>query len=62
MRETSIAVGRLGGVSEAVGRAIRGALANGSVKVLHTEQMRGDKRVPPDVRQYSRFEELDVPV
>jgi hypothetical protein len=31
MRETSIAVGRLGGMSEAVGRAIRGTLANGSI-------------------------------
>jgi hypothetical protein len=31
MRETSIAVGRLRGMPEAVGRAIRGTLANGSI-------------------------------
>lgn len=51
MRETSIAVGGLRGVSEAVSgsTAIGGALANGSIEVLHTEQMRGDKRVPPSV-------------
>lgn len=59
MRETSIAVGRLGDVSlVSVGRdAVRGALlANGSIEVLHTEQMRGDQRVPPVVRENSRCE------
>jgi hypothetical protein len=59
--ESSITVGRLRSVSEAVGRAIRGTLANWSIEVLHVEQVRGDKRVPPGVRQYSRFEELNVP-
>lgn len=48
-------------MTEAIGRAIRGTLANRSIEVLHAEQMRGDERVPPGVRQYSRFEELDVP-
>jgi hypothetical protein len=49
-------------VAEAVGRpAVGGALANGSVEILHTEQMRGDERVPPDVRQNSRFEDWNVP-
>jgi hypothetical protein len=61
VRESSITVGRLGSVAEAVGRAVRGTLANWSIEVLHAEQVRGDKRVPPGVRQYSRFEELNVP-
>lgn len=62
MGEASVAVGGLGGVAEAVGRpAVGGALANGSVEILHTEQMRGDERVPPDVRQNSRFEDWNVP-
>lgn len=59
--ESSITVGRLGSVSEAVGRAVRGTLTNWAIEVLHVKQVRGDKRVPPSVRQYSRFEELDVP-
>jgi hypothetical protein len=64
MGETSIAVGGLGRVAEAVttrGRVVR-ALRVGAVEVvLHVEEMRGDVRVPPGVRQYSRFERLDVP-
>lgn len=27
-----------------------GAVANGTVEVLHTEEVRGDVSVPPDVR------------
>lgn len=57
MGETGIAVGRLGSMSEtASSGTVGGALADGSVEVLHTEQMRGDERVPPNVRQNSRFE------
>lgn len=52
MREASIAVGWLGGVTleASLVSSIAGALAHGSIEVLHTEQMRGDLRVPPDVR------------
>lgn len=42
----------------AIGDAL---LADGSIEVLHTEQMRGDKGVPPVVRENSRCEDLDVP-
>lgn len=51
MGEARIAVGGLRRVTEAVDRAAAGgALADWTVEVLHPEQMRGDERVPPNVR------------
>ena len=51
MREASITVGWLGSMAEAVSRAaVGGALADGSIEILHPEKMRGDKGVPPNVR------------
>jgi hypothetical protein len=50
--ETSVAVGGLGGMSESVaarGRIV-GTLAMCTIEILHVEQVRGDKRVPPVVR------------
>ena len=52
MGEASVAVRGLGGMSEPVaarGRVVS-ALGVLAVKVLHVEQVRGDKRVPPVVR------------
>ena len=46
VREASVALRRLRAVSEA---AIRSSLANRSIEILHTEQMRGDLGVPPNV-------------
>lgn len=57
MRETSIAVGGLGGMAEtrAVGTGWR-SLASSSIKLLHPKEVRGDERVPPSVTENSRFE------
>jgi hypothetical protein len=50
--EAGVTVGRLGSMAEAV--AARGRIVSAlrvlAIKVLHVEQMRGDKRVPPVVR------------
>lgn len=53
VRETSVTVRGLRSVSREAVRgssAIGDTLAHGSIEVLHSEKMRGDKRVPPSVR------------
>lgn len=51
VRKPSITVGRLRGMAlESAVRIPIATLANRSVEVLHAEKMRGDKRVPPNVR------------
>lgn len=51
MGEASVAVGWLRRVAlEATVRIAIGTLANSTIQILHAEKMRGDKRVPPEVR------------
>lgn len=56
MREARVTVGGLGGMAESSTMTVAPLLANGTVEILHPEQMRGDLRVPPVMRYNSRFE------